>query len=389
MALLHIVFVAHREWPDLLERWRKRGCRIEFIPVDRLIEHLKGPEACSWLVDAIVCSTSDLVSVGTIAFGSVTTEAIAKLSSDFRQLPDSCAMSDGRKWKSIPLVALLSNPLTGGPFAPPVLEGVRIVEYQDEHDDDAIESIRQAVEEYRKRLLDELDNMGFLVSYDHGRFRVGPALKPKRDLEGYYYYGPADTREQAKCRFFTVHRDTYGVQYEVEKFEALINNPQISEPELQKFFEDHPHFLLIQDMAQALPHPRFVDQDGALLIPDFMLKPVVAEQRDSKWEVLDLKLPTSNLLSGPARHRGFSQAVIKAITQLRNYGDYFQNPANASVIKSVLGRPLRYPRLAVLIGRLPSSENEIEAFERAQSREPYVRVVTYDEILETQSTYLK
>lgn len=258
---------------------------------------------------------------------------------------------------------------------------VNIIHFDDRHEQ-AFEEIRQILRDYLQRLLNELEYLGFLVIYDHGRFRIGTALVPKRGIEGYYYYGPGDKMDR-RNRLFTVDRDLCGINYEVEQFEALINSSNASEPELQKFFEDHPHFLIGSNLAEAIPHPRFSDMCGNVLIPDFVLKPIVAEQRHTKWEVIDLKLPSATLLSGSARHRGFSTAVVKAITQLKNYGDYFQNPNNSAKVKSVLGHSLRYPRLAVIIGRLPS-QGLLEDFEKAQSREPYVRLVTYDEILETQ-----
>lgn len=252
-----------------------------------------------------------------------------------------------------------------------------------------MEEIREVVSRYRQRLLDELDNLGLLVSYENGRYRVGPALTPReRDVEGEFYYGPADARESVKGKYFTVDRDNYGIQYEIELFEALINHPDVRELDLQQFFEEHPHFLVATRLMQALPHVSLVDQKGKLLIPDFVLKPIVAAQRDSNWEILDLKHPQAKLLAGPSNHIRFSQDVMKAINQVKDYKDYFEDPRNAGAVTEVLGHPLRHPRLGVLIGRMPE-HGDVEALEQAQAREPEVRIVTYDEVLETQKSLIK
>ena len=129
------------------------------------------------------------------------------------------------------------------------------------------------------------------------------------------------------------------------------------------------------------------DGSGRLLIPDFVLKPVVATQRDRNWEVLDLKRPQARLLAGPRNHRRFSQEVTSALTQLLDYGEYFENPTNMEEVERVLGHRLRYPQLAVLIGRLPSGE-ELSMLDRHQTRAPEVRIVTYDEVLERQKQML-
>jgi hypothetical protein len=108
-------------------------------------------------------------------------------------------------------------------------------------------------------------------------------------VEGELYFGPSDQRKKGK--YYTLDRDNFGIQYEVEQFEALLNDPKVTEATLQQFFENHPHFLMAARLMQALPHVPLHGKDGKLLMPDFLLKPIVAFQRDSNWEVLDLKLP--------------------------------------------------------------------------------------------------
>jgi hypothetical protein len=250
-----------------------------------------------------------------------------------------------------------------------------------------IEDIELVVGEYKNRLLNELDNLGLLVTYAHGRYQVGPALTPRANsAEGELYFGPSDQRQTGK--YYTLDRDNFGIQYEVEQFEALLNDPNVTEATLQQFFEHNPHFLFATRLMQALPHVPLYGKEGKLLIPDFLMKPIVAFQRDSNWEVLDLKLPQARLLAGTSNHKRFSQDVMKAINQVKDYRDYFENPANAGAVATALGHPLKHPKLGVLIGRLPAGA-EVEALETAQAREPGVRVVTYDEILETQRQLIK
>src|SRR5262249_25174292 len=210
-----------------------------------------------------------------------------------------------------------------------------------------------------------------------------------RRVEGKLYFGPADTRTAERGKYYTVDRDNFGIQFEVEQFEALINKPDVTERDIQKFFEENPHFLLLTRLMQALPQVRLPDETGKLLIPDFILKPIVAMQRmrDSNWEVLDLKLPQAKLLAGPSNHRRFSSEVYQAITQVKDYRQHFENPQNAAAVTSLLGHALKRPRLAVLIGRMPRP-SEVEILEKEQAREPGVRVVTYDEILERQKTLI-
>jgi len=242
-------------------------------------------------------------------------------------------------------------------------------------------TIDTAVREYRQRILAMFSDLGFLVSYRDGRYRVGPAMNPSGDIEGVYYDARRDQRD-LRGRFFTVDRDLHGVQYEVAQFEGLINRHDTKEQELQTFFEENPHFLADARISLPLAHVRLENRTGNMLIPDFVIRPIVAYQRDSNWQVLDLKKPGARLLAGNRRHVRLSHEVTQAITQLRDYGDYFRDPENTKRVSAALGHGLRFPNLAVLIGRL--REGDIEELEKAQSREPDVRIVTYDEILQRQ-----
>jgi hypothetical protein len=227
-----------------------------------------------------------------------------------------------------------------------------------------------------------------MVTYERGRYRVGPAFTARtKVLEGDLYFGPADTRVGTRGKYFTVNRDAFGIEYEVELFEALINRPDVTETDLQRFFEENPYFLAATRLVMPMPHVSLVDTFGKILVPDFVIKPIIAAQRDSNWEILDLKHPQARLLAGRSNHSRFSQDVMKAISQVKDYKDYFENPANASAVTESLGHPIRHPRLGVLIGRMPG-DKDTELLEKAQAREPEVRIVTYDEILDTQRQLL-
>lgn len=386
---MNLIVTGVDESSSKIDQFRKRGCSVDVIPIEQLLERLK-LELDFTIADAVV----SFVDAGATAFERLRThtdriETAQKLALEIRSLPDSCAMRDGRKWKTIPIIIALSG--SEAMLAAEELhflvssEAVVFVEALQDFEP-TYRTVDEAVREYRQKILNEFSNLGFLVSYENGRYRVGPALRPTGDLEGTFYFGPGDQRKAGR-QYYTVDRDLYGIQYEVELFEALINKDGTTEAELQRFFEENPHFLSDVRLSVALPHVRLEDESGDLLIPDFILKPIVAVRRDSNWQVLDLKKASAKLLAGPARHIRLSQEVTQAIAQLRNYGDYFKNSENAERVDQVLGHRLKYPRLAVLIGRLEGCD--VEALEKAQSREPDVRIVTYDDILERQRKLLR
>jgi Domain of unknown function (DUF4263) len=380
---MNILATGNREPSILTDVLRNMHCKVDFIPLNRLISELQVSRTTGLSADAIVTvvhpdSIRDHEGLYTRISGAV------KVLRELRSLEPSCAMPDGRKWASIPVVLVVSHFFSNEAIRESI--DATVVEGTPDYLQN-VEQIRDLVSQYKCRLLDELDNLGLMVTYQHGRYRVGPALTPRdRNVEGEFYYGPADTREGVRGKYFTVDRDEIGIEFEIELFEELINRPHVTEADLQKFFEEHPHFLVTTRLMQALPHVPLTDNNGKLLIPDFVLKPIVAFQRDSNWEILDLKHPQAKLLAGLSNHKRFSQDVMKAINQVKDYKDHFENPQNSKAVASALGHTLRHPRLGVLIGRMPDN---VEALEEAQAREPEVRIVTYDEILETQKQLMR
>lgn len=382
---MHILVIATNGASELQERWSKFGIASTFLPSGSVLDVIHDDrETRHLLADAIVFVPDALAEVvEDRPAGSLGPADAVILATNVRRLPDHIAMPDGRKWNALPMLVLTSSPNDGdeafGAATRAEIEGLgKVNTFSIETRDDRVASeIKAAIREYRQRVLSELDDLGFIVEYEAGRYRLGPALKPRNELAGHYYFGNADKRPDT---FITVDRDLLAIQTEVELFEALLNRADVSEADLQRFFEEYPHFL--STVAQSLPHVRFETVAGQILIPDFILRPIVAVQRDSRWEVLDLKRPQASMLAGTRSRRRLSFEVMAAVRQLRDYGDYFADARHAEQVEHKLGHRLRKPKLGVLIGRLRNVDTE--ALESEQSRIPDVRIITYDEILETQ-----
>jgi hypothetical protein len=313
-------------------------------------------------------------------------DGVLRLFKEIYELPNYVHMADGRKWNRLPLVIGQQDmPITSAipiPFGTTFLDPVTTMSSWDVNPiDEFYGRLVEDVTRYRRQLLDEYSNLGFLVSLHAGRYRVGPALKPRSELESSLYYGAGDKRDEK--RFWTVDRELYGIEREIEEFESLLNRGTLQEEDIQGFLEDHPHFLgSLGGGSLPMPHPYLTAHDGALIIPDFVLKPVIAPRRDSGWKVLDLKLPNKRIIVGRGKDTRLSHDVMAAIRQLHRYRDYFSNPVHKPEVERVFGQPLFYPRLAVMIGRMPEVDEALQ-LEREQ-REFDVEIVTYDEVIETQ-----
>jgi hypothetical protein len=164
---------------------------------------------------------------------------------------------------------------------------------------------------------------------------------------------------------------------EADALEALINDPDLTESDLQLFFEAHPHLLARGEYDRVLPHPVLRrDGDGPLL-PDFMLEPAGAYA-----DVLDLKLPSVPLIAGSKDRLRPSAKLADAIAQVREYHAYFEDPAHRDEFHARYRMRAYRPTAVVVIGRDTGLGSDPLQLRRIWSDQVApVQVQTYDGLL--------
>jgi hypothetical protein len=295
-------------------------------------------------------------------------------------------MRDGRKWRAIPFIVLSSSPRISFEATPDMLRDTHahIVKRYSHYPAVILREIKNIVDEYQDRVLEDYRKVGIIVRFEHGRAQIRPALRRKRpDVETEYYYAPADRRNNTG--WVTVKRDIDGIRFDVELLQALIDK-KVNETQMHKFFEEHPAILMEARLAIPISHrPNFTKPKD--WTPDFAFCPILGPQSDPEIELMELKGPGDRTLAGRV-HSGFSAKVHRAIDQVRDYDRCLRDPVNFETIYKALGYIPDAARLAVLIGKAPSNDAEREVFERRRS-ELDVKVITYDEILQTQASQVE
>jgi hypothetical protein len=165
---------------------------------------------------------------------------------------------------------------------------------------------------------------------------------------------------------------------EAAQLEELINEPGISEQDLQSFFEENPHLLAGTSYDRVVPHPVLSrDQDGPL-IPDFMLEPMDGGFAD----VLDLKLPHTQVVAGGMNRVRQSAHVTEALAQVREYRAYFEDIGHRQAVLDRYGLRAYRPMVAIVIGRDPGPDRDPFQIKRLWDELPrHVRLMTFDDLL--------
>lgn len=367
------------ETQQCLSAWRARHHIVENMPFDRVTAYLKFSLASSLaLVDAIVCMADTDGYFG----GQLLQKALA-LASDVRGLPENCTMRDGRKWKSIPFV-IFSNASVPTRLMDFALHQKNAEVYPVTEPGAAIAAIQDIVDKYHDRVLADYESLGTLIRFDKGRVQIGPAMQRKNNhLESEFYYSGGDRRRNRG--WVTIKRDSEGLRQDVELFRLLLEQGA-SETEMQAFFEEHPAILMEARSGIPISHsPNFARPKNNK--PDFAFSPILGPELRNSVELLELKGPTERILNR-GDHRGFAAKVHYAINQVRDYERYLRDSNNFQAITRAFGYLPGETNRAVLIGRAPIRDEDIEVWEQ-RKREVNVTVVTYDEILQTQESQIQ
>jgi hypothetical protein len=380
ILLTNVALSQDHEYLDLIEAWQRRHHIVATMPSDRIVSYLKWDIASRLAaIDVIVCYAD--APPGTVNYFPVM--KALQMAEAIQSLPEECAMRDGRKWKSLPFIIISEGPyffaagealdrthaqlMPPSPYYPSVL----------------LSKIQSVVDNYVSRILDDYQNLGMIVRFERGHAQIGPALRKKSpDVESSYYYAPADRRRNR--RWLTVMRDNQGLQADVELFQELLDR-NVNETQMQHFFEEHPLFLMQARLGIPIPHPLYsVPRRYAA---DFAVTPVLGPVDGNGIEMLELKGPPEQLLNTDKRHRGFSSKVHRAVDQVRDYSRYMKDPRNFDRLTQQFGYLPTASNLAVLIGREPQDDAEKETAELRRS-ELNAKIITYDEILQTQANQL-
>jgi hypothetical protein len=377
---------------DGLDLWNN-FCIADWMPGDEVIQYLLfSPSSEFASIDAIVfLEPNSSVGFfrrpdGSINFPDMTIWEghwhNALLSKRIRNLPEACAMRDGRKWKSIPQIVLTKhghrNEAYDGLEVEFVLDFTERMLLQGFSSPFTWNRIEQIVNQYHRRAMTEYERVGFLVTVDRGLYRVRRAFRKRNSDESEFYFGGKDKRRFHN--FVTIGRDHDGADYQALLFEQLLNDPKAGEREFHRFFEEHPDFLAEAMMGVPISHkPHFSSNKQT---PDFSVSPSLPRDSRDPVKLLELKGPEASVLASKQYlHRGLAPALVRALAQVNDYEESLRDPLNLRDVVKALGYVPTSAQRAVLIGRTPLPE-DANLWEKRKAEQPSARIITYDEVLQ-------
>ena len=225
--------------------------------------------------------------------------------------------------------------------------------------------------QYKSNVVGEIEHIIFLD--ESNRLHYLPAVRGEdgRIIVGGEKFESSIARSLISARAFK-HEPA------IEEFEELINAKALKERAIQDFFERHPEFLLGAEYDKLYPQVILKPSADESLIPDFILKPLAGVSYGPK--IVELKLPTQNVVKNKRRREGLYANIHEAVAQLRAYARFFDEQANREYVQKVLGFTAYKPRLALIVGKEISIGDEQVKADILNSLQP-IELLTYNHIL--------
>lgn len=164
----------------------------------------------------------------------------------------------------------------------------------------------------------------------------------------------------------------------IDELEELLNKPHLRELELQRFFEEHPEFLLGSEYQRAHPQVVLKREGEDDLRPDFILQPLAGVSYEPN--IVELKLPHQPIIKPTPRREGLYANIYEAVMQLRMYSRFFKERENREYVRKTLGFTAYQPRLTLVVGRTIGFGDEDVRAEIMNSIRP-IDLVTYEDLI--------
>lgn len=127
---------------------------------------------------------------------------------------------------------------------------------------------------------------------------------------------------------------------------------------LHRYLETNPQLLRTETYREFLSEVSFTIRNGRRqsIRPDLILQPIDC-RRTSRFQIVEMKLPSHPVAVGPEDGRRFSRAVLRAIEQVRRYRKHLLDPDHAEEVARRTGGvvPADY-EMAILIGMRSTTE---------------------------------
>ncbi len=255
-----------------------------------------------------------------------------------------------------------------------------------------VDRFRSCVKSWRRKVVDELDNLGI-------KFNSGAV--------DYTYYFAKERKKKADTRIISENFKRFPRVLEYDWLTANENQIEIAidkyikelkkasrlnnkkdEKAFHRLFNKYPFLIKRDNYDKHWYQPKLYYNRRKYWEPDYSLKPNFNQKTD--LSILEVKLPNEGFIKKKSFHPSPYNNIVDHIFQVNDYKDYLESDEYYSAIKRAFGFVPDSVEYNILIGRLDDKTSGFRVFNKRmkQINASHINFITYDELLQYQVRFL-
>ncbi|SFQ53056.1 DUF4263 domain-containing protein [Parafilimonas terrae] len=257
----------------------------------------------------------------------------------------------------------------------------------------SISNFRSAVKSWRKKVLDELDNLGIKFNSGIIDYTFYFSEERKRDIST-NILSENFKRFCRKLEYDWLSDNDKQIEKAIDEFikelkKSVRFNKKKEEKKFHKLFNKYPFLIKRDNYSKHWHEPKLYYNEAEYFEPDYSLKPNFNHQTD--LSILEVKLPNEAFIKKTKFHPKPYNNIIAHIFQVNDYKEYLESDEYFSTIEKVFGFVPDSIEYNILIGRLNDKTNNFSVFNKRmkQMNATHINFITYDELLDYQVKYFE
>jgi len=256
-----------------------------------------------------------------------------------------------------------------------------------------IPELKSCVISWRKKVLDELDNLG--IKFNSGKIDYSYILSrdKKRNVETIVLSENFKLFPR-KLSYDWLNFNEREIEMAIDKYVKELKranrlNKKKDEKRFHKIFNEYPFFIKRDNYSKHWYEPRLYYEENNYFEPDYTLLPNFNQR--TELSILEVKLPNEGFIKKTKFHPKPYSAMLDHIFQVNDYKEYLESEEYQDMIKKAFGFVPAKLEYNILMGRIDDKNDSLKVLNKRlkEMNATDINFVTYDELLDYQVKYLE
>jgi hypothetical protein len=248
------------------------------------------------------------------------------------------------------------------------------------------------VKDWRRQVLDELDNLG--IKFNSGRIDYRNIPSGAKRIGVHTRILTENFKQfQRRLNYPWILANERQIEIAIDNYirelkRARRNGAKREEKRFHALFNKYPFLIERDNYSEHWYEAALNYEEGRLFKPDYSLKPNFNQRAD--LSILEVKLPNESFLAKSPFHPGPLQNLMHHIFQVKDYKDILEDDQHQQKIETAFGFVPNKVEYNILMGSIDEKTNSLPILNKRMQQidATNINLLTYDELLDYQVKYL-